>query len=383
MSQLSHDEAVASWVAHLRAGGTTTWSAWRERDHLDVAPAEMPAAPTHDAVHLEVVRRLNEVAGSADPDLADLVLRTGAPGRGMIDVPLPWPGEEPTFGFPAVEPEELPTEELVRLAVGVLAHLLPRVPSTQPAPPPARWPLPWRTRFRLHGSPGSVAGLRRMLLDQGLVESGWRPTHVVVARPVEVMMAEHWAAGVLEGGSLRWSTVWRRAIAAGALPERTDPGRLADRLSGRRHEPVHVVVARDPDRAAALVARVLRARPTPLAPTADGPRTDLLRRVNRLLALTAGPERVRALAGVLVSHVLPEAPGDSSPAPPANARGWAEERAASMADSLRGAGYAVHGDPGELAPTEQPEPGGVDRDRTLTLALAACLRAWQLQGGAR
>ena len=126
---------------------------------------------------------------------------------------------------------------------------------------PERWPFPWRTRFRLHGSPVTAHAVRRSLVVEGLVESDWRPTHVVVARPLEVMMAEHWVARTRSGGILKWSTLWRRAMAADRLPATLDVAATAQHLLARGDGPVHVVVARDADRAAALVAQLLGVRP--------------------------------------------------------------------------------------------------------------------------
>ena len=107
--------------------------------------------------------------------------------------------------------------------------------------------------------------MRRGLLAQGLVETDWRPTHVVIARSVEVMMAEHWAANARSGGILKWSTLWRRAEATGLLPGEIDVGTIAARLEGRRREPVHVVVATDAQEAGEATARLLRARPFEVA----------------------------------------------------------------------------------------------------------------------
>ena len=390
MTQPGYDEAVASWAAHLRSGGTTTWSAWRSGDHVPAAPLH----PTPDAIHLELVRRLNL---AADPtglaDLADLVLTTGTPGRGRIDVPLPWPlpeTEPHRFGSPPIEPDQVPVEELNRLVVGVLARLLPGVPPRPTEPEPARWPLPWRRRFRLHGSPGTVAVVRRMLLDQGLVESDWRPVHVVLGRPVEVMLGEHWAARTRHGGSVTLGTVWRRTLTAGRLPRGLDLPTVARRLDGRRHEPVHVVLGRDTQHVASLTAGVLGARETVLGPAAD-PTTDpalsdLTRRLNRLLTLTQGPDRVRELATTLAETVLEptDRSGTGYPPPPPAARSWITDLAARMATDLSEAGYAVHGDLGDLSPHRAPPRAphrGVHPEPTLGLALTACLRAWLLQGG--
>jgi hypothetical protein len=278
----------------------------------------------------------------------------------------------------------VPAEELVRLAVGVLAHLLPELPVPTRSEPPRPWPAPWRRRFQLHGAPATVAAVRRGLLEQGYVETGWHPTHVVIARPVDVMMAEHWAASVREGGILKWSTLWRRAQAAGRLPDPIDVTATALRLSGRHREPLHVVVARDADRAAALAAEALRAAPVEVEGRGEAALSDLLRRLNRLAVLTRGPQHARDLATILV-RVLedgedrePVSGGDLPPVTPPASLPWAREVAAAATEELRRAGYAVHGAPDDLAPTEHRLPGAVDRERTLELAVTACLRTWHL-----
>jgi hypothetical protein len=379
----SYEQTVSAWAAHLRAGGTTPWSAWRST--ADAELRDLPVfRPVPDAIHLELVRRINLAAGhgGSPAGLADRVLATAAPGRGLLDVPLPWPADPRRFGTPAHDPSDLPAEELVRLSVGVLAHLLPRLPAPPPERLPTRWPAPWRRRFRLHGSPSTAAALRRSLLARGHVETSWRPTHLVIARPVEVMMAEHWSDAVRHGGILKWSTTWRRAQASRRLPAPIDVAAIADSLHGRRHEPVHVVVARDGEQVGALVADVLRTRPVELGSGGDAARSDLLRRLNRLTALTHGPGQVGRLSRTLVALLEDSTPGhgDSAPVTPPTSLDWAREVAATTADDLRRAGYAVHGDPEALAPTEHRRPGTVDREHTLELAMMACLRTWHLGG---
>ncbi len=389
-----YERAVSAWAAHLRSGGTTTWADRQRSGPADDGLERVgtgPARPLPDAIHLELLRRINLAAAAADgtatglPDLADRVLATPAPGRGLVDVPLPWPASPRAFGTPAVDPERLPAEELVRLGVGVLAHLLPEVPTPAPEQPRALWPLPWRPRFRLHGSPETVASVRTSLLAQGHVETDWRPTHVVIARPVEVMMAEHWSTAVRNGGILKWSTTWRRAQAAGRLPAPIDVTTIAARLEGRRREPLHVVVARDADRAAALAATVLRARPAEIESNGDASIADLLRRLNRLTALIHGPSRTGDIARTLVvllgeTPLEDGSPGEPTLVTPPPALAWARQVAAATAAELTRAGYPVHGDPDDLAPAEHHLPGTVDRERTLELAVTAILRAWHLGG---
>ena len=382
MGDDSYDQAVSSWTAHLREGGTTPWD--RFRDQAGPASAAV-VRPLPDSVHLELVRRINLATGGvAHPGLADLVLATAAPGRGRVDVPLPWPGSPPRFGIAPMDPGALPPDELVRLSVGVLARLLPGVPVPPAGQTRSRWPLPWRRRFRLHGSPGTVAAVRQSLLARGLVESDWRPTHIVIARPIEVMMAEHWAASVRAGGILKWGTLWRRTQARGQLPRRIDvaavAGRLQDQAGGRGRN-VHVVLARDTRHALALTADLLRTKPVEVPEAGDPSTSDLLRRLNRLTALTSGTEHVRALSSALV-RVLDDAPvaGDvRPPATPEASRHWARDVAEANRDAITSAGYAVHGDPDALLPADVRFPEPIDRDRTLGLAVNASLRAWQLQ----
>ena len=84
------------------------------------------------------------------------------------------------------------------------------------------------------------------------------------------MMAEQWAARTQRGGSLKWTTLWRRRVAAGHLPPPIDVAAIADRLAGRR-EPVHVVITRDAQEAAEATARLLRARPFTVAGAETSP----------------------------------------------------------------------------------------------------------------
>jgi hypothetical protein len=217
--------------------------------------------------------------------------------------------------------------------------------------------------------------------------AGRRATDVVVARPLEVMMAEHWHARSLRGGAAKWWRVWRRALAVDDLPRSAQPDLLAARRAATGR-PVHVVVAATDDRLTDHVAEAVGHRVV-LPPAPDPAETDLLRLLNPVLAITAGPDRRRALVAALEARVLPDARSSltTPPAPlavPPWAHAWAVDRAREMADRIRRDGYAVHGDPDDLVPTARPGASStVDRDRTLELALAAGVRAWQLQGGTR
>ncbi|MET0838182.1 MAG: hypothetical protein ABWY19_05330, partial [Marmoricola sp.] len=181
----------------------------------------------------------------------------------------------------------------------------------------------------------------------------------------------------------------RRAEAANGLPADIDVAAIAARLDGRRREPLHVVVARDAQEAAETTARLLRARSFVVGGSGDLAATDLMRRVNRLVGVVEGPARLRDPSTRLAAALegVPTAPGPApAPVVPSASSDWARARAMASAQDLREAGYAVHGNPDELVPADhEHHPGAgsgtVDRTRTLELAVAACLRAWRLQGG--
>jgi len=92
---------------------------------------------------------------------------------------------------------------------------------------------------------------------------------------------------------------------------------------------------------------------------------------------------VRESSSKLVAILDEESAGTPEwppPATPPDSLPWADEVAVSCAEAIRHADYAVHGDPDALAPNAQRLPGAVDRERTLELAVGACLRAWHRRG---
>ena len=187
----SYDETVAGWADHLRSGGTTTWSAWLDDPRTGV-PSHAPArrgpprarAPAQPGGRGPAVLRPGRPRAGHRLARPRSRRRPAALARRAAALRLPRDRPRPAAGGGADPPRH-------RRARAPAARAC-RAPTA--APEPARWPVPWRRRFRLHGTPGTAAAVRRGLLEQGLVESDWRPTHVVIARPVEAMMAEHWAA---------------------------------------------------------------------------------------------------------------------------------------------------------------------------------------------
>ena len=368
-------DPARTWVAHLRSGGTTPWATWvrspsSEAEHVGPVPG---------AAQLEVVRRLAE-ARPAGMDravfaaLADRALHRSGVGRGQQDLPLLVPGNprNGSVGAPPTDPADVPVEELLRVAVGLLADLLIAA-GPLPAPAPPRRRLLTRRRFHLAGAPVTVDATRASLERAGAVEGGWSPEVLLVARPLDVHLAEVWTTRVQHGAPVRWSTFAGRWARRDQLPPSADLQRIAEHWAPRvGPSRVHVLV--DPTPADA--ARILGLRPVAeqrdglevhdLAPSA----TDLLRRVNRSLNV-----RVRddVREGLLrrARAVLPRQ--DPQPlALPEQWRDWAERRAREVADALRAGGYPVHGDLAGIAP-RHVGAAAPRRSEVLSSALQACL----------
>ena len=367
---------VRAWAGQLRAGSSQTWAEFLDTPAGSVGQGD--GGPLPGAAQLELVRRLaaHQPGLPRFAELAELVLGTTGPGRGLVDTPLPWPAAR-TVGTPPVEPERLPAEEVLRACAGVLARLL----ATEADLPPARvarpW-RPWRRGFTLLGAPTTVGLVRGALLERGLREGGSRTTWLVLGGPLEDLMAQRWSARVRAGAGLRWQRLWRTAATNDRLP----PGialpaiaqHVADEFGSAR---VHVVLAEDPGAVLAGVAEVLGVEAGPLEPRIDVLATDLLRRVNPALGLAVGDEARRRV----VDRVWPEVAGGEQPAPlgaPKAHLDWAIAAGERMAGALSTGRYAVHGDPALVVPARRP---GVrrapDPDDVLAHALLVVGRAWR------
>lgn len=371
---------VDAWANALRAGGTPTWAEFRAAPVTTAGDGVGETLP--GSTQLELVRRL--AARSAGlprfADLADLVLGTTSPGRGLVDTPLPWAGDDARFGTPAFEPDLLPAEELVRGACAVLVRQLVAAPTTlRPLDRGARWR---RRGFVVLGAPGTAEAVRRALVDAGWREGGFRPTYLVLGGPLDDLMAERWAARVRAGAAMRWPRMWRTAATNDRVPPGIRLPEIAERLTRQFGAArVHVVLGPDPAAVVAEVGRVLGVGLADGARRTDVAGTDLLRRLNPLLVLAAGEERRRAIVGDVWAPARAATPfADPYAAglagPPA-LRAWAAGTAARMAEALRAGDYAVHGDPDLLVPTtDRDRPPAVDPVDVLELALGLVAELW-------
>lgn len=370
-------DRVRAWADQLRGGSTRTWPEFLAAGPS--APAGPSDRPLPGAAQLELVRRL---AGTDLPDfgrLADLVLTSAGAGRGLVDVPLPWPADAPAdrIGSPPTEPAELPADEILRVCATVLGQLL----AAEPAAPPRRdhhpW-RPWRRSFALLGAPTTVALVRSALRSQGLREGGARTTYFVLGGPLEDLMAQRWSARVRAGAGMRWQRMWRTAETNDRVPPGVALPALAQRLA-EQVDPsrVHVVLAADATTALAHVAEVLGVAGHPVAERPDTLATDLLRRVNPVLGLRVGDEERRRVVG----RTWRELAGGEGPYPlaaPARRQDWAVRTGERMAEELTAPRYAVHGDPSLVVPARRP---GVrrapDPDDVLRHAVVVIGRAWR------
>jgi len=373
-----YDAQVRAWAAALRAGDGRTWAEFR------AAPAVSPASvdvsgPLPGGAQLELVRRLAHRGIIRFAPLADLVLATTSPGRGLVDPPLPWPGRE-HFGTPAVEPDDQPAQELVRAACAVLVRLLADQPVR--APIRRRRRGPWRRGFVVAGSPVTARAVRETLRAAGLREGGRRATYLVLGGPLGVMMAEHWSARIEDGAGMRWRRLWQAARNREQVPPAIDLPVLASRLAERvGAERVHVVLAETPAELARQALAVLDVDARVEARGADVVAVELLRELNPLVVVATGqPRRDEIVAGPWATVLV----GRPAPAPlavPSGWAGWAEDAAARMAGRLDSGDYAVHGDPAVLGRQpmtgERDARGEVPAEDVLELALDLIASLWR------
>lgn len=346
-----------TWVEHLRGGGTTRWREW-----AGAADVRTPDGPVPGTQRLELLRRLNEL-GPTPPVLADAVLGTSMLGRGQQELRLEGAGPVGRFGAPRVAPIEVPSSELRRVATGALADLaLLATPSPGPRPRRPRWRRP---HYRLVGDPLLVASYADQLTCQGRPPGGRDLDVLVLVAPLDVILADAWSHRVLEGGRIRWSPWVQRITGPARLPDHLDASLAAGRSAARRgRDCVHVVTT------AAAVEELTGGElvtPWRLSHAA----LEAVRGASTMLHLAVPEDRQREVLDRVVVPWLraadqvtdPAAPERRTPLVPASADDWLARQADRVRESLRVAGYPVHGD------------GGLDavlpRARTTTVSAGA------------
>lgn len=346
------------WVGHLREGGTTPWASWSGS-----GPANGLVLP--GAQQLELLRRLN-AAGAVPPDLATRVLDASAPGRGRPDLELVGVVGRRPFGPPPVDPADLPDDELLRVAAGLVAEDV--LAAGLPDPVAPGLVRPWRPRYRIVGDPLLADPRRDDLVRRGRPPGGRGALVLVLGADLGQMLVDAWTARCLSYGAAPWPQFLARARRRGLVPRSIDLPRAAETWGGRVGVR-RVRVLLDLDEVEPLV-RVRR--PLATFPTLSADGVDLARRVGQVLGLLAVPPQRRALLHQTLVPRLADHPGAPLVLPERH-RPWVADRARRMRDRLLVGGYAVHGDPDSLLPVDragvtEPSDAGV-----LALALRLLL----------
>jgi len=345
------------WVEHLRQGGTTPWRDWSVQ-----GPARGRVLP--GAQQLELLRRVN-LAGAPSATLVERILTASAPGRGRPDLELAGAVERLRFGPAPVDPADLATHELIRVATGLLAEDL--VAAGTPERPAAPWARPWRTRYRLAGDPVLTEPLRAGLTARGRPPGG-RGVVLVMGTDVGRMLTDVWTTRCFAEGARAWSDWLPPQVRHNTLPPRADLVRCARAWAGRvGPDRVHVVL--DP----ALAPRLVGVRrPVPAYPDVSADGAELARRVGAVLGLLVVPPRRRALLRETLRPRLAALGGPPLVVPPEHHE-WLRARAVRMRDALLRAGYAVHGDPDALLTADRVGAPAPSDDGVLGLALRLLL----------
>jgi hypothetical protein len=347
----AEEEARAwAWVAHLRDGGTTPWSAWGSAAGAD----EQLGRYLPGAQQLELLRRLNQQQ-LPTPELAERVLGASAPGRGRPDLGLVGVLPESAFGPPPVDPADLPPDELVRVATALLAE--DTVAAGDPLEP--RTPRLLRRRYRVMGDPEQAITLRDTLVADGRPPGSRRATVVVAGTDLGAMLVHLWTARSLGAGVRPWGEWLAGEVRRPGLAERIDLAALAEswvpRLGAGR---VHVVID-DRRLAARLVAGRRRriAMPRPLSADA----VELARRTAPVVGSLVSPDRRTRLMWHRLRPVLAAHPGPELGVPETH-RAWLDRQTRDLRRRLAVGDYAVHGalpEPGERSGVTAPDEEGV------------------------
>jgi hypothetical protein len=360
------------WVAHLRGGGTTPWSAWRD----PAPPEEQAGRYLPGAQQLELLRRLNQVRVPA-PELSGRVLTASAPGRGRPDLGLIGVLPVTRFGPAPVDPSVLPPDELVRVATALIAEDV----AAAGDPPEPRAPRRFRRRYRLLGDPELARPYREALVADGRPPGGAGATVVVLGTDLERMLVHAWTARCFGTEGVRpWPEWVAAAVRGGSLPPRIDLAEVARTWAGRvGGGRVHVVLD-DPRRAARLAGLRKPRDSTDLSADA----VELARRIGPVLGSLVPPERRSQLLWHRLRPALAGFDGVALRVPDRH-RPWLAERDADLRRRLTRGDYAVHGDLAPPVPRPVAQPGqlsadshGVaapDDERVLALAMQVLLGA--------
>lgn len=365
MPVVANTSAAWTWVDHLRSGGTTPWTAWL----AGAGDADDPRGGDRllpGAQQLELLRRLNQ-AGRPDADLVERVLVASAPGRGRQDLELLGAVEPLAFGPPPIDPATLTADDLVRVAVGLVAEDVVAAAPAEADPVKVRR---WRTRYRLAGDPWLADAMRTELVAQGRPPGGRGAVVALVATDLGTFLGHDWLTRCFTEGAPPWEEFCHVLASRGRVPKRVDLGASAARWAEREGGPEQVRVVTDLSR----VAKVVGVRRLAPAPDVAADAAELARRAAGAIGLLVTPPRRAELMRRVLRPRLLEVPGPPPVVPEAH-REWLEDQARRIQRRLRAGDYPVVGDLDALLPRWPDLPARpVQPDAVLTLALDLLLR---------
>lgn len=349
--------SAATWLAHLRAGGTTPWAAY------DGGDPPLPLETEIGAQQLEVLRRLNEL-GRVSPALADRVIRADLSGRGhgLLRLAGDEAGGQRRFGTPPVDPSRLPYDELIRPVLTLLAEdVAGRGAPERPVAPRRRRGHP---AHRLAGDPLLVDAVRSELDRLGRPEGGEGAVTYVLARALPTMLAATWTWRALADRAPAWEDWLAMLERTGRLPAEIDLAQQARSAGGGMR------IVLDPALLPGALGVDGLTAPHDLALGADA--AELARLVTSVVGLHAGD----ATPDLMIRGFAPRlAGGQAAPlAVPEQARAWVDAQARLLRDTLLRGSCDVLGEPDLLLAPPTPLSGRSPQEpAVLDLALRTLL----------
>jgi hypothetical protein len=167
---------------------------------------------------------------------------------------------------------------------------------------------------------------------------------VIVARPLDEAIADVWASRVWGLEDRTWGGLTATLDALDRLPYEADVAEIAARWV-RKLGPERVHVVTQPGALTGVTREPLQIVHPPVAAAS----VELARLVSQTLGILADPDAHERILRSVLRPVLPTGPGPG-PAVRDKLQPWLRRHADRLtADAARG-GYALHGDPTDLAP---------------------------------
>lgn len=353
-----------SWAAYVCAGGTASWQKWDESAQHSAPP--LPDGRVPGAQYVELIRRINERSPLPASVVAEIV-STPAPGRGRPELGIADTTQpEPGWGPPRVIPEQLPAEEFLRVATGVIAE---RLAAQHPD-----LPVKVRRRSRLRGARhrggvcivGGATQLqwaRTLAVNHGVTLNRTSPDEVwILGAPVDRLFSDRWQQAVVAGAAMNFRDYLASWLKAGSLPDGVRLVQQARRL-GAEFPDARVRVVTGPEQLRTHLGASSAGSPPVLGTAA----VLLLRQVRKVLPLLVAED----LHGALLQNRL--APQLSGLGPPVRVAATTNRRlqslATNVAASLNDDGVELIGSSDDLQPIAPLGRAAVAQRAVLGVAL--------------